>query len=80
MLIDNTLDDIMHSLPVDCSDTSALVKQAKDVLNKAANKEFIENMSEHFNELGRCLDVLYESLKSQKSKVQEENVKNIKSA
>lgn len=79
MQIDNTLDDITHSLPVDCSDTSALVKQAKDVLNKAASKEFIENMSEHFNELGRCLDALYESLKSQKSKVQEENVKNIKS-
>ena len=80
MQIDNTLDDIVHSLPIDCSDVSVLVKQAKDLLNRAASKEFVENMSEHFNGLGRCLDTLYESLKAQKAKTQEKNVKNIKNA
>lgn len=79
MQIDNALDDIAHSLPVDCSDVSKQVKQAKDVLNKAASKECIENTSEYFTELGRCLDALCESLKSQKAKAQEKNVKNIKS-
>lgn len=79
MQIDNASDDIVHLLPVDCSDASKQVKQAKDVLNKAASKECIENTSEYFTELGICLDALCESLKSQKAKTQEKNVKNIKS-
>lgn len=79
MQIDNTLDDIAHSLPVDCSNASKLVKQAKNLLNQATSKELMGNESGYFSELGNCLDMLYDSIKPQKATVQEENVKNIRS-
>lgn len=78
MQIDNTLDDIARSLPVDCCDSLAIVRQAKEALDKATDTEFITKTSEHFRELGRCLDALYENLKCQKMMLQEKNVKNIK--
>lgn len=79
MQIDNTLDDITHSLPVGFSDASTQVKQAKNMLNMASSEAFIYSNSKYFYELGRNLDELYEILKSQKAKTQEQNVKNIKS-
>ena len=79
MQIDNILDDVAHSLPADYSDVSALITHTKEVLDKASSEEFIAKASEHFKELGRYLDTLCENRKTQKSKVQEENVKNIKS-
>lgn len=79
MQIDNTLDDITHSLPVGFSDASTQVKHAKSMLNMASSEAFIYSKSEYFYELERNLDELYEILKSQKAKTQEQNVKNIKS-
>ena len=80
MQLDNILDDIVHSLPADCSDTSALIKRAKELLDKSIIKYLIAKKSEPFDELGRCLDELFENLKFQKAKAQEENVRNTKSS
>ena len=78
MKIDNNLDDIKHSLPSGYEDISRLIKEAKVILNKAVEPEVITQKSSHFLELGTYLDNIYEGLESEKSKLQEKNVKNIK--
>ena len=76
--IDNALDDVKHSLPSGYEDISKLIKEAKEILNKATDSEVIAQKSEYFLELGTYLDNLYDGLESEKSKLQEKNVKNIK--
>ena len=78
MKIDNNLDDIKHSLPSGYEDISRLIKEAKVILNKAVEPEVITQKSSYFLELGTYLDNIYEGLESEKSKLQEKNVKNIK--
>ena len=78
IIIDNTLDDVKHSLPSGYEDISTLIKEAKTILNKATEPEVITQRSEHFLELGKYLDNIYDGLETEKSKLQEKNIKNIK--
>lgn len=77
MEIDSILDEVMHSLPTEYSEIFEHIKNTKDIINKATEKEFIEERSQSFLELGTSLDILYSNLKSQKTKKQERNVKSI---
>lgn len=80
MEIDNALDDIMHSIPVESTGIAALIQEAKNYLDAATAPNNIEKRSKEFLGLGTCLDNVYQALKTEKSDGQKENATNIKKA